>query len=405
MPCVSPHNNRVVCGDGFEMLKVFADMPGEGVVFSYSLVFVVSDNNFEHPLILPVKVEKLNIIAYIIEALFLNIMEDAMSSLQEINLKIQQEAIFVEKMFHECQKVIVGQRPVLERLLIGMLTGGHLLLEGVPGLAKTLIVKTMSDVCSVGFSRIQFTPDLLPSDLIGTLIYNQATQEFVPKLGPIFSNFVLADEINRAPAKVQSALLEAMEERQVTIGGDTHILEAPFLVLATQNPIDQEGTYTLPEAQVDRFLMKLKVGYPSKEDEKIIVDRMTGPILPKVEAVVTKKDLLNAATVVKQIYVDEKIKDYVLSIVQATRHPEQFHLQDLEQFINYGASPRASISLISAAKAHAFIKSRGYVTPEDIKAVGKDVLRHRVIPSFEAEAEEMDSDAILDRVFTEIEVP
>ena len=325
--------------------------------------------------------------------------------LEKINLLVEKESAFIEKLLSEVGKVIVGQNYVLERLLIGILTNGHILLEGVPGLAKTLAVKTLSNAVHAKFSRIQFTPDLLPADLIGTLIYNQSEQSFIPKLGPIFANFILADEINRAPAKVQSALLEAMQERQVTIGNDTYKLEEPFLVIATQNPIEQEGTYPLPEAQLDRFIMKLKVMYPKKSEEKEIINRMTSNEKIEVTQIVSPKDIMRAREVVNQIYVDDKIKDYVLDVVFATRNPEEYNLSDLKTCIEYGASPRASIYLIQAAKAHAFIKRRGYVTPEDIKSIGRDVLRHRIIPSFEAEAEERDSDAIIDRLFSEIEVP
>ncbi len=327
-------------------------------------------------------------------------------ALSHINDLVKKESAFVESLLQEVGKVVVGQRYVIERLLIGVLTGGHILLEGVPGLAKTLSIKTLADVTSVNFSRIQFTPDLLPSDVVGTLMYDQSNQVFTPKLGPIFANFVLADEINRAPAKVQSALLEAMQERQVTIGDRTHPLPNPFLVLATQNPIDQEGTYSLPEAQIDRFLLKLKVGYPSKLEEKIIINRMAGDSdIPPLIRVLTREDIARAKNVVRQVYVDEKIKDYVLDIVFATRYPDKSDLPDLDSLISFGASPRASIALIQAGKAHAFLRGRGYVTPEDIKAIGKDVLRHRVIPSFEAEAEEVDADEIIERVFAEIDVP
>ncbi len=326
-------------------------------------------------------------------------------TLTQINELVTTESKFVESVLTECRKVIVGQVDVLERLLIGVLTGGHVLLEGVPGLAKTLTIKTLSDVVDVQFKRIQFTPDLLPADLLGTLIYNQATQEFVPKLGPIFSNFVLADEINRAPAKVQSALLEAMQEKQVTIGDKTYPLEDPFLVLATQNPIDQEGTYPLPEAQVDRFLMKLKVTYPKKDEERDMMTRMGAGTIPSVDKVTTPSDIIRAREVVNKVYIDDKVKYYVLDLVLATRDPDAYHLTGLNQLIEYGASPRASLALIQAGKAHAFIRHRGYVTPDDIKAIGKDVLRHRVVPSFEAEAEELDSDAIVARIFSEIEVP
>ncbi|MBT5855943.1 MoxR family ATPase [bacterium] len=325
--------------------------------------------------------------------------------LQKINAVIEKESQFVEGLTHEIGKVIVGQERVVERLLISLLTGGHVLLEGVPGLAKTLAIKTLAETVAVSFQRIQFTPDLLPADLIGTMIYNQAKGEFTPKKGPIFANFILADEINRAPAKVQSALLEAMQEHQVTIGDQSYQLPPPFLVLATQNPIDQEGTYPLPEAQIDRFMMKLKVGYPNREEEKLIVERMTSGTAPTVQKVIDPAAIQQAKNAVSQIYLDDKIKEYVLDIVFATRNPEDHNLKDLSKLIEFGASPRASIALIQAAKAHAFIKRRGYVVPEDIKAIGPDVLRHRLIPTFEAEAEEMDSDAILDRIFSEIEVP
>lgn len=326
-------------------------------------------------------------------------------ALSEINALIEQKSAFVERIFSETSKVIVGQRYVVERLLIGVLTGGHLLLEGVPGLAKTLVIKTLADICDVQFSRIQFTPDLLPADLIGTMMYDQNKQEFYPKKGPVFSNFVLADEINRAPAKVQSALLEAMQEKQVTLGDKTYKLDQPFLVLATQNPVDQEGTYTLPEAQVDRFVMKLHVTYPKKEEEREIMDRMTGSKPLSVEPVISGQEIMEIRSVIKQIYVDNKIKEYILDIIQATRHPEEYGLKDLAGYIAYGASPRASIALLECARAHAFIKRRGYVTPEDVKAVGKDVLWHRVIPTFEAEADETNSEAIVARIFSEIEVP
>ncbi len=325
--------------------------------------------------------------------------------LTEINEKVKSEYAFVDKILTESQKVIVGQQNVLERLLIGVLAGGHILLEGVPGLAKTLTIKTLADITKTDFNRIQFTPDLLPSDIIGTMVFNQSSQEFTPKLGPVFANFVLADEINRAPAKVQSALLEAMQEKQVTLGDKTYKLQEPFLVLATQNPIDQEGTYSLPEAQVDRFMLKINVTYPNKEEEKIIIDRMTGSTIPTVDKVVEASDIIKARETVKAIYIDEKIKEYVLDIVQATRNPLDYQLNEIDQLINYGASPRASIALIKAAKAHAFIKGRGFVSPEDIKAIGKDVLRHRVIPSFEAEAENIKSDQIVDKIFAQIEVP
>jgi MoxR-like ATPase len=325
--------------------------------------------------------------------------------LQKINQLVESESAFVEKVLAESAKVIVGQRYVMERLLIGILSGGHILLEGVPGLAKTLAIKTLANVFAVDFKRIQFTPDLLPADVLGTLIYDQAKGQFVPKLGPIFSNLVLADEINRAPAKVQSALLEAMQEKQVTIGDTTYSLKEPFLVLATQNPVDQEGTYSLPEAQVDRFLMKLHVSYPSKADERIIIDRMTTGTAPFASPVSGAEDILRARKVVGQVYIDDRVKDYVLDIISATRNPGAYNLESLAPLIQYGASPRASLSMIMAARAHAFIHRRGYVTPEDIKAISKDVLRHRVIPSFEADAEGVTSEMIVDRIFAEVKVP
>jgi MoxR-like ATPase len=327
------------------------------------------------------------------------------ASLKEIHRQVETESDFVDRILKEASKVIVGQTYVLERLIMGVLTGGHLLLEGVPGLAKTLSIKTLSDVLAVSFKRIQFTPDLLPADVLGTLIYDQAKHAFIPKLGPIFANLVLADEINRAPAKVQSALLEAMQERQVTIGDTTYELPKPFLVLATQNPVDQEGTYTLPEAQVDRFLMKLKIGYPSKEEEREILTRMTGTKPPSVSSVASVEEIMSARALLNQIYVDDKIKEYILDIVAATRNPENYGMADLSGLILHGASPRATIAMLQTARAHAFINRRGYVTPEDIKSIGKDILRHRIIPSFEAEAEEINSENIVDRIFGEIEVP
>lgn len=318
---------------------------------------------------------------------------------------VESQNSLAEKIIRESQKVIVGQEALLHRLLIAVLCDGHILLEGVPGLAKTLSIKTLSDLISVKFKRIQFTPDLLPADIIGTMLYDHEKRDFIAKPGPIFSNFILADEINRAPAKVQSALLEAMQEKQVTIGNQSYPLENPFLVLATQNPIDQEGTYTLPEAQVDRFLMKVTLSYPSKDAEKEIINRMTGQETPKVSAQVNANELQKAKEIVSQIYVDEKIKNYVVDIVNATRYPEKAGLKELKGFITFGASPRASIALIQAAKAHAFIEQRAFVTPEDIKAIGYDVLRHRVIPSFEAEAEDLSADRIIQKIFAEIDVP
>jgi MoxR-like ATPase len=322
-----------------------------------------------------------------------------------INDLVIQQSAFVEKLSAEVGKVIVGQRAMVDRILIGLLTGGHVLLEGVPGLAKTLTVKTLADSMSMRFQRIQFTPDLLPADIVGTVIYNQARSEFVSKKGPIFANLVLADEINRAPAKVQSALLEAMQERQVTIGDTTHALPDPFLVMATQNPIEQEGTYALPEAQLDRFMLMIKVGYPSKEDERTIMDRMTAPVGVKAEPVAIPKHIADARSVINQIYIDDKIKDYIVNLVHATRDPKGYGLAELADFIHYGASPRASIYLNLAARAHAFLRRRGYVTPEDIKAIGVDVLRHRVILTYEAEAEEMTSELVVRKLLERIEVP
>ncbi len=325
--------------------------------------------------------------------------------IKAINEKIAQESAFVEKIINEVSKVIVGQTYMIERLLIGLLSNGHILLEGVPGLAKTLTVKTLSQTIQTKFQRIQFTPDLLPADLIGTLIYNQKDGKFTTKKGPIFSNLILADEINRSPAKVQSALLEAMQERQVTIGENTFPLEDPFLVLATQNPIEQEGTYPLPEAQVDRFMLKLSVGYPSKEEELEIIRRQTKKEVLEPDPVITPKELIKAREVVKEVYVDEKIEKYVVDIVFATRYPEEFGLDELKGLITYGASPRASIFLTQAAKAHAFLRGRGYVTPEDVRAISMDVMRHRVILSYEAEAEELSTEDVIRKVLNRVEVP
>jgi MoxR-like ATPase len=322
-----------------------------------------------------------------------------------LNEMVKRESAFVDRIVHEVSKVIVGQAYMVERILIGLLTGGHVLLEGVPGLAKTLAVRTLCDTIKAKFSRLQFTPDLLPADLIGTVIYNQHSGQFTPKKGPIFANLVLADEINRAPAKVQSALLEAMQERQVTIGDHTFALDEPFIVMATQNPIEQEGTYALPEAQVDRFMLKIKVGYPSKGDERQIMDRMTSGSVVKADGIVEPSALLEARKVVQEVYVDDKIKDYIVTVVFATRSPKDHGLTDLQGFIEYGASPRASIALVNAARAHAFLRHRGYVTPEDVKAIGPDVLRHRVILTYEAEAEELTSEDVVKRVFDAVEVP
>jgi len=321
-----------------------------------------------------------------------------------INEKVKHSSLFVQQLNAELSKVIVGQRYVIDRLIIALLANGHILIEGVPGLAKTLAVKTLSKCIQTKFQRIQFTPDLLPADLTGTLIYDTINSRFTTKKGPIFANLILADEINRAPAKVQSALLEAMQERQVTIGTDTFPLEEPFLVLATQNPIEQEGTYPLPEAQVDRFMLKIKIGYPDKKEEKLIMERMAGHEPVEVNPVTSPQDIMEARAVVSEIYMDEKVKDYIVDLVCATRNPEEYKL-DIKAFIAYGASPRASIYLNIASKAHAFICGRGYVTPEDIKAVGMDVLRHRVIITYEAEAEEMTSEDVVKKVFDEIEVP
>jgi MoxR-like ATPase len=314
-------------------------------------------------------------------------------------------ATLMERVLYEVKRVVVGQDHFLERVMVAVLAQGHLLVEGVPGLAKTLTVKTLADALHMRFRRVQFTPDLLPADIVGTVIYNQAKSEFVSKQGPIFANLVLADEINRAPAKVQSALLEAMQERQVTIGDITHPLPDPFLVMATQNPIEQEGTYALPEAQLDRFMLMIKVGYPTREDERAIMDRMTSGIEVRALPVATPAEIAEARSVVGQVYIDEKIRDYIVSIVHATREPKAHGLGALADFIQYGASPRASIYLNMAARAHAFLRHRGYVTPEDIKAVGVDVLRHRVILTYEAEAEEITSETVVRKLFEHVEVP
>ncbi len=323
---------------------------------------------------------------------------------QEINRKVQDESRFVRALVSEVHRVIVGQKYMVERLLVGLLTRGHILLEGVPGLAKTLAVKTLSSAINTRFQRIQFTPDLLPADLIGTMIFNPREGSFTPKKGPIFTNILLADEINRAPAKVQSALLEAMQERQVTIGDATYPLNEPFLVLATQNPIEQEGTYPLPEAQIDRFMLKLKIDYPDIKEERQILDLMARDEAIQVQRVVSPEDILKVREVVKDIYMDERIKDYIVHLVFATRQPQDYRL-DVKDLIQFGASPRATIYLAQASRAHAFIKGRGYVTPEDIKAVGLDVLRHRIILSYEAEAEEVTSEQIISRVFDAVQVP
>ena len=328
-----------------------------------------------------------------------------LATVRQMNEEVEQGAAFLDGLMTEIRKVIVGQDALVDRVLVALMANGHILLEGVPGLAKTLLVKTVAEGIDAQFSRVQFTPDLLPADLLGTQIYNPRTTEFSVHKGPIFANLVLADEINRAPAKVQSALLEAMQERQVTIGGQMFPLDEPFLVLATQNPIEQEGTYPLPEAQVDRFMLKVLVDYPRREEERSIVDLVTGDEWTDVDAVISPEQIVRARDMVRRIYVDEKIKEYVLDIVAATRHPAGEALEDLPQLIAYGASPRASIFMIEAARAHAFVKGRGYVTPEDIKQLAPDVLRHRVITTYEAEAEEVTSDDIVQRILDHVEVP
>ncbi|MBN8538558.1 MAG: MoxR family ATPase [Deltaproteobacteria bacterium] len=322
-----------------------------------------------------------------------------------LNAAIKQESQFIEKMKTEINKVIVGQSDMIDGILMGLLTGGHILLEGVPGLAKTLTISSVAQSILLGFQRIQFTPDLLPTDLIGTMIFNPKSGEFAPKKGPVFTNIVLADEINRAPAKVQSALLEAMAEKQVTIGEQSYKLENPFLVLATQNPLEQEGTYPLPEAQMDRFMFKINVVYPSKGDELEILNRMGKNDKPKINAVISKEDLLRSCEKADMIYVDQKIKNYIVDLVMSSREPNKYGLSRIANLIQVGASPRATISLLRAAKAHAFLKGRGYVTSEDIKAIGYPVLRHRLILTYEAEAENIKTDDIIKDIFTQIEVP
>ncbi|HTY10944.1 MAG TPA: MoxR family ATPase [Bacteroidota bacterium] len=325
--------------------------------------------------------------------------------IKAINEKIQRESAFIDLLTMEVGKVIVGQKNMMERLLIGLLSNGHILLEGVPGLAKTMAVKTLAAAIQAKFQRIQFTPDLLPADLVGTLIYNQKDSKFQTKKGPIFANFILADEINRSPAKVQSALLEAMQERQVTIGEETFKLEEPFLVLATQNPIEQEGTYPLPEAQVDRFMLKVKIDYPTKDEELQIMRQNVAGTELQVKPVVTTKEIIKARAVMGEIYMDEKIERYILEIVFATRNPKEYGIPGIAQLISYGASPRATINLALAAKAFAFIKRRGYVIPEDVRGVSLDVLRHRVAVTYEAEAEEVTSENVVQEILNKIEVP
>ena len=328
------------------------------------------------------------------------------SDVKQISEVVKNESSFVEKLRKEIGRVIVGQKYMIDRLLVGLLSNGHVLVEGVPGLAKTTAVSTLAKTLRLSFHRLQFTPDLLPADLIGTLIYNPKTGDFTTRKGPVFANIILADEINRAPAKVQSALLEAMQERQVTIGDKTYPLDQPFLVLATQNPIEHEGTYPLPEAQVDRFMLKVKIGYPSKEEERQIMDRMALTTTHiKVEPVISPEDIVRVRGVVDEIYIDDKVKDYILNIVFATRAPAEYNLKDLEGLIEYGASPRATIYLTLASKAYAFLQGRGYVTPQDVKSIGPDVLRHRVIISYEAEAEDMTSEDIVQKIFDSVEVP
>jgi MoxR-like ATPase len=326
--------------------------------------------------------------------------------IRHLNEKIQSAAGFIDTIETEIGRVIIGQQHMVSRLLIGLLSNGHVLLEGVPGLAKTLSIKSLSQAIHAKFSRIQFTPDLLPADVIGTLIYNQQSHEFVVRKGPIFANFILADEINRAPAKVQSALLEAMQEKQVTIGEKTYKLDEPFLVLATQNPIDQEGTYPLPEAQVDRFMLKVMIDYPSKEEEKLIIrQNVQGMKFPSVSQVVSVEDIMKARELVRQIYMDEKIENYILDLVFATRQPEQYKLEHLKPLIGYGGSPRASINLALAAKANAFIHKRGYVIPDDVRMIVKDVMRHRIGLTYEAEAENVNVENVIDQILAKVEVP
>jgi MoxR-like ATPase len=333
-------------------------------------------------------------------------MDNTSIDIRVLNEKINQKSAFIDILNLEINKSIVGQKYMLERLLIGLLAQGHVLLEGVPGLAKTLAIKSLATAISGKFSRIQFTPDLLPADVIGTMIYNQQQNQFQVRKGPIFANFILADEINRAPAKVQSALLEAMQEKQITIGENTYKLEEPFLVLATQNPIEQEGTYPLPEAQVDRFMMKIVVGYPEKEEERLIIRQNINPnAQPKINPVISPNEILEARNLVREVYMDEKIEKYILDIVFSTRKPEEYKLAKLKPLISYGASPRASINLALASKAYAFIKRRGYVIPEDVRAVCMDVMRHRIGITYEAEAENMTSEMIVSEILNAVEVP
>jgi MoxR-like ATPase len=325
--------------------------------------------------------------------------------IKQIHEQIEKESIVIQKITKEINRAIVGQEYLISRLLVGLLTHGHILIEGVPGLAKTYAVRTLANAIKTAFHRIQFTPDLLPADIVGTMIYNQRTNEFTVSKGPIFANLILADEINRTPPKVQSALLEAMQERQVTIGDETFKLDDPFMVLATQNPIEQEGTYPLPEAQVDRFLLKARITYPSKEEEKVIVERIAVQGEPTIQPAVTPKDIIKSRELCKKIYIDDKIKDYILNLVFATRQPKDYGLEELSGLIRYGASPRASIYLTTTARALAFMKRRGFVIPEDIKELAPDVLRHRIILTYEAEAEEMTTDDVIQKILTGVEVP
>ncbi len=328
-----------------------------------------------------------------------------MTDIREINERIERESAFIELLKLELEKVIIGQQYMVDRLLIGLLANGHLLLEGVPGLAKTLAIKSLAQTIDAAFSRIQFTPDLLPADLVGTMIYNQKQEQFTVRKGPLFANFILADEINRAPAKVQSALLEAMQERQVTIGETTHKLPEPFLVLATQNPVEQEGTYPLPEAQVDRFMLKIVIGYPNREDERKIIRQNLAAEFPKPSKVVSPEQIIRARQVVREVYMDEKIENYIVDIVFATRFPAEAGLAKYQPLISFGGSPRASISLAHAAKAYAFIRRRGYVIPEDVRAVCLDVLRHRIGLTYEAEAENITTEHIVQEILNTVEVP
>ena len=328
-----------------------------------------------------------------------------MYDVKALNELVAKESVFVERVTQEVAKVIVGQKPMIERILIGLLTGGHILLEGVPGLAKTLTVRSLCQAISAKFSRIQFTPDLLPADVVGTVIYNMQRGDFTSKLGPVFANFVLADEINRAPAKVQSALLEAMQERQVTIGDTTYPLPNPFIVMATQNPIEQEGTYPLPEAQLDRFMLMVKVGYPTRDDERRIMDLASTPEMHDIQPVASPEEFISARELIKQIYVDDRVKDYIIDLVFATRDPAKKGMKEMAGLLEFGASPRASIALNLAARAHAFLRHRGYVTPDDVKAIGVDVLRHRIVLSYEADAQQVTAEQVVKRVFEAVEVP